>query len=236
MNIISRIINLINGFFSSLVSGAEKKNPELVYESAINKMIVDHRELRKAIASITMLKNKTDSQLEDERARLLEAEACLETCLEDGDDALAIEFIERKEEIESRILYLERDLDKLTRENEDAINSLSQHRAKIDELKREKEFKIAQHKSAQVKNKALDLLNEISVDADMKAIENIRSEIDNEIAVADLNSEISRNSFDSKMSRVKEKSSKLRARQKLDQYKKSKEKNISVLKTTTKNI
>ena len=212
MNIFNRIANLISGFFYSLVGGIESSNPALVYEQAINNKVSQHKKLREAVANLTMLRNKTNSSLEDENKRLEEVELFLETCLNEGDDENSLMLLEQKNELEERIQQLSDEAKLLNAQCEEAIESLTEHRNDIDKLKREKAFKLAQHKAAQLKNETFEQINGISEDADTKAIENIRDQIDNDIAKSNLNTELVSNSSTFKMKKLKNSSSKLKAK------------------------
>lgn len=230
MNIFNRIANLISGFFYSLVGGIERSNPALVYEQAINNKISQHKKLREAVANLTMLRNKTNSSLEDETKRLEEVELFLETCLNEGDDENSLMLLEQKNELEERILQLNDEAKLLNAQCEEAIESLTEHRNDIDKLKREKAFKLAQHKAAQLKNETFEQINGISEDADAKAIENIRDKIDNDIAKSNLNTELVSNSSTFKMKKLKNNSSKLKAKKQLELLKAQQAKTINVQK------
>lgn len=222
MNLFNRIANLISGFFNSLLGGIEKSNPELVYEQAIDNKINQHNKLRKAVASLTMMRNKTLNSLEEERSKLEEINLYLESSLSENDDESSVMLLEQKNETEDRLLILEKEFSIIDEQTNDAMQSLASHREEIDKLKREKSFKLAQHKAAELKNQAFEQINGISEDADSKAIENIREEIDSEVAKANLNSEMNKNSYSFKMKALKTNSSKLKAQKQLEALKQQK--------------
>ena len=222
MNLFNRIVNLISGFFNSLLGGIEKSNPELVYEQAIDNKITQHNKLRKAVASLTMMRNKTLNSLEEERSKLEEINLYLESSLSENDDENSVMLLEQKNETEDRLLILEKEFSIIDEQTNDAMQSLASHREEIDKLKREKSFKLAQHKAAELKNQAFEQINGISEDADSKAIENIREEIDSEVAKANLNSEMNKNSYSFKMKALKTNSSKLKAQKQLEALKQQK--------------
>jgi len=230
MNIFNRIANLISGFFYSLVGGIEKSNPALVYEQAINNKIAQHKKLREAVANLTMLRNKTNSSLEDERKRLDEVEMFLENCLNEGDDENSLMLLEQKNELEERIIQLDNEAKTLNSQCEEAISSLTDHRDDIEKLKRERSFKLAQHKAAQLKNETFEKINGISEDADVKAIENIREQIDEDIAKSNLNTELVANSSSFKMKKFKSSSARLKAKKQLELLKSQQGKTLNVQK------
>ena len=47
MGFFSRLFNVISGFFSSFIGKVEERNPELVYEAAIQERLKKQKELKK---------------------------------------------------------------------------------------------------------------------------------------------------------------------------------------------
>lgn len=223
MNIFNRIANLITGFFNVLIGGVERSNPALVYEQAIDNKIKKHNKLRKAVANLTMMRNTTQASLQEEKDRLNEVESYLEAAMDDGDDDSALMLLEQKNECEDRLQQLENEYETISSQTDEAMESLQNHRNEIDKLKRERNFKLAQHRAAELKNQAYEEINGISEDADSKAIDNIRKQIDSEIAQADMNSEINNGSHATKMRKLKVRSSKLKALKQLEEMKAKKQ-------------
>ena len=94
----------------SIIGRAEENNPEIAYESAIQNKIKKQAELKKAVSSIIHLRNKTEADLKDKKAKLEEIDIMLETALDDGDDEVAVVLLEEKDGVESAIAVLEEDL------------------------------------------------------------------------------------------------------------------------------
>ena len=126
MSIFSRMANFISGFFYSLMGRAEKSNPEIAYESAIQSKIKKQAELKKAVSSIIHLRNKTEAELEEKKAKLEDVDAMLETALEDGDDESAVILLEEKETLEDAVERLEVDYANIEKQAEEAMEALNQ--------------------------------------------------------------------------------------------------------------
>ena len=58
MSFFDRLTNLWKGFLSLWISDYENKNPEAVYESAIEGRKKKYLELKKAVSGIVYLRNK----------------------------------------------------------------------------------------------------------------------------------------------------------------------------------
>ena len=64
MGFFDRLANVWKGFLSLWVSDIESRNPEAVYEAAIDERVRKHRDLKKAVSGIVYLRNKLSNELE----------------------------------------------------------------------------------------------------------------------------------------------------------------------------
>jgi len=220
MGFFSRLGNIISGFFSSLISGVEERHPEAVYESAINERLKKQKELKKAVSGIVFLRNKTEKELEEKEAELVEINAQLEVAVDEGEDEVALVLLERQGELEPRILELRNELENVRRQAEDAMGALNSFREEIKKLKREKEEMLAKAKTAEARIKIQESLDGLSLDADTQALENVRSGIHKRVAEADIGAELEDNSMDRKLAEIKRKTGNAQARSKLAKLKK----------------
>ena len=86
MGFASRMGQLWTGFISLFVGNLEKRNPEAVFEAAIAERIEKHRDLKKAVASIVYLRNKTQTELDQQKDQLADVEAQIPVAVEEGED------------------------------------------------------------------------------------------------------------------------------------------------------
>lgn len=219
MNFFSRLGNLISGFFSMFIGGMEESNPAAVYEAAINERLKKHKELKKAISGIVYLRNKTQNELEESLKELEEIEYQLEAALETGEDDLAVMLIERQDSLQTAIRQQEADLMKVSEQAEESKKALQQFQAEIEKLRREKDEMLAKVETAEARIKIQESLDGLSLDADVQALDNVRSSIHKKVAEADVNSEIANASLDNKLAKLKEKGSSLKAQRKLEELK-----------------
>ena len=215
MGFFSRLFNVISGFFSSFIGKVEEKNPELVYEAAIQERLKKQKELKKAVSGIIFLRNKTESELKEKENALIEIDVQLEQAMAEGDDEVALLLIERKEELEPEVTRLTNELEKIKKQSETSMQALNQFREEIKKLKREKETMLAKAKTAEARNKIEESLSGLSIDADSQALENVRNSIEKKVAEADVSSELNENSLDRKLADLKARSGKASAKAKL---------------------
>jgi len=220
MGFFDRLANVWKGFLSLWVSDIENKNPEAVYESAIEERIKKHRELKKAVSGIVYLRNKTQSELEAKEKELAEIQIQIPVAVEEGEDEAALVLIERRDSLASSITTLRAELEKVSAQAEDAKQGLITFQGEIEKLKREKEEMLAKRANAQARIQIRETLDGLSTDADIKALDNVRESIHKVQAEADVSSEIGEESLDAKLKKIKSKAASATARSQLDEMKK----------------
>jgi phage shock protein A len=215
MGFFDRLANVWRGFLSLWVSDIEARNPEAVYEAAIDERVKKHRELKKAVSGIVYLRNKLSTELEFKERELKDVMHQLPVAIEDGEDEVALLLIQKKDELTTSIESLSAELKKVSDQAEDAKAGLLQFQGEIEKLKREKEKAIAAKANAEARIEIQETLDGLSTDADVKALDNVREHISKLQAEADIGSELQGDSLDSKLAKIKEKAGNASARAQL---------------------
>jgi phage shock protein A len=220
MGFFSRIGNWFTGIMSLFVSDLEKKNPEAIYEAAIEGRIEKHRELKKAVSGIVYLRNKLDTDLQTKTKALAEIQTQIPVAIEEGEDEAALVLIQKKDGLTSSITEIQAELSRVSAQAEDAKKGLVAFQGEIEELKREKHEMLAKKANAEARIQIQDTLEGLSTDADIRALENVRESIDKTVAEAQVGAEIQDDSLDSKLEEIKKKAQSASARNQLDEMKK----------------
>jgi len=219
MGFFDRIANIWKGFLSMWVSDMETRNPEAVYESAINERVKKHLELKKAVSGIVYLRNKLSTELEEREREMRDVMNQLPVALEDGEDEVALVLIQKKDELTKQIEILNADLAKVSKQAEEAKSGLISFQGEIEKLKREKEEMIAKKSNAEARIAIQETLNGLSTDADIKALDNVREHINKLQAEADIGTEVQGNSLDAKLAKIKDKAATSSAKGQLEEMK-----------------
>ena len=219
MGFFDRLANVWKGFLSLWVSDIESRNPEAVYEAAIDERVRKHRDLKKAVSGIVYLRNKLSTELEGKERELKEVMAQLPVAIDDGEDEVALVLIHKKDELTTQIEALSAELKKVSDQAEEAKSGLLSFQAEIEKLKREKEQMIAKKANAEARIQIQDTLDGLSTDADVKALDNVREHISKLQAEADIGSEIQGDSLDAKLKKIKDKAANSSARSQLEEMK-----------------
>ena len=220
MSVFDRALNLFRGFFSSLMGSAEAANPEAVYEAAIEERLKRHRDLKKAVSGIVYLRNKLEAEQETKQKELADVSAQLPVAIESGDDDVALVLLQKKNELEKALADLAGELDKVSKQAEEAKDSLVAFQGEIEKLRRERDEMLAKKATAEARIKIAETLDGMSTDADIKALDNVRENIHKLQAEADIGGEIKEDSLDHRLKAIKQKTGDVTAKAQLEELKK----------------
>ncbi|MFT4975297.1 MAG: phage shock protein A [Myxococcota bacterium] len=220
MGFFDRLSQVWKGFLGLWISDLESRNPEAVYEAAIAERIIKHRELKKAVSGIVYLRNKIQAELESKTKELADIDPQIMIAVEEGEEEAALVLLEKKNELEVSIATLTGDLEKVRGQAEEAKSGLLQFQADIEKLRREKAEMLAKKSTAEARLKIQESMSSLSTDADIKALNNVRESISKLEAEADIGAEISGESLDAKLAKIKAKTGSAAARSQLADLKK----------------
>jgi len=219
MGFFDRLANVWRGFLSLWVSDIENRNPEAVYESAIDERVRKHRDLKKAVSGIVYLRNKLSTELESKERSLKDVMNQLPIAIEDGEDEVALVLIQKKDELTASIESLSAEMKKVSEQAEEAKSGLLAFQGDIEKLKREKDQMLAAKANAVARIQIQETLDGLSTEADVKALDNVREHIQKLQAEADIGSEIQGDSLDAKLAKIKDKAANSSARAQLKEMK-----------------
>jgi phage shock protein A len=219
MSFFTRLANLWKGFVSLWISDIEKEHPEIAYENAINSMIEKYSALKKATAAIIRRREELTERLAAQQKELNQVNHDLNAAVETNQDDLAVVLIQKKNALEASVKDLQADLDLAQKDAESAKSSLMSVQGEIKKLKAEKENMLAKMHSAQARMRIQEQLEGLSVDAEVKALENVREHIKNQIAEANLGKELGETNLDARLSQLRQTSGDVTAKSQLAELK-----------------
>jgi phage shock protein A len=214
-----RLSNLWKGFVSLWISDIEKEHPEIAYENAINSMVEKYSKLKKATASIIRRREEVSDRLAVASKELAQVTADLNVAIETNQDDLAVVLIQKKNQLEKDVAELKADLEVAQKDADSAKSSLVQVQNEIKKLKAEKDTMLAKMASAQARIRINEQLEGLSVDAEVKALENVREHIKTTIAQANLSAELKSTDLDERLKALRAQSGDVTAKQQLAELK-----------------
>jgi len=215
----ARLGNLWRGFLSLWISDVEKQHPEIAYENAINSMIAKYTKLKTATAAIIRRREDIDQRNLKAKTELAEVEGQLAAALDTNQDDLAVVLLQKKNELEKELAELQGDLQVAQKDADSAKNSLLTVQAEIKKLKAERDSMLAKMHSAQARIKIQEQLDGLSVDAEVKALDNVRDHIKTTIAEANLGRELSESSLDARLDALRNPAGDVQAKAQLAELK-----------------
>jgi phage shock protein A len=215
----SRLSNLWKGFVSLWISDLEKEHPEIAYENAINSMIEKYSQLKRATAAIIRRREEISERLATQGKELAQILADLNTAIETNQDDLGVVLVQKKNALEKEVAELKADLDGASKDADSAKSSLIGVQAEIKKLRAEKDNMLAKMASAQARIRISEQLDGLSVDAEVRALDNVREHIKNTIAQANLNTELKSADLDQRLTSLRQQSGEVTAKQQLAELK-----------------
>jgi phage shock protein A len=216
---LARLSNLWRGFLSLWISGLEKEHPEIAYENAINGMIEKYSALKKATAAIIRRREDIEAGLKASRTELAQVAQDLDAAVATNQDDLGVMLIQKKTQLSTDVAELEGEMQASVKDAESAKASLIQVQGEIRKLKAEKDNMLAKMASANARLRIQEQLEGLSVDAEVKALDNVREHIHNLVAESNLGKELQESSLDQRLAQLRQQGGEANARQELERLK-----------------
>jgi phage shock protein A len=223
MGFFTRLANLFKGFMSLFVGSMEEKRPEIAYENAINSMTEKYAQLKKAAAGLIKHRAQLEARIQKTERELDDTRAQVQIAVDGGDDESALVLLERQDQLESQLEEYNNELQQAAKEAEAAKESLRSIQGEIEKLKRERDRVVAQIKDAEARKQIQEQLDGLSVDAEVKALDNVREYADRVRAEVQINQELHEDSLEGRLKAIKADTGSVKARARLAALKKARE-------------
>jgi phage shock protein A len=179
MGLFSRIWNIIMGIFFEGVEKAEVQHANVVYDQAIRAKIERFHKLRDAVGGLEANRIKLESRLGSLKRTLDEVNADLQAAIETNNETLGPILLQKKQELESQIPGLEKELADSVADVSEQMSNLTMAQADIDNLRREKEKALAQAQTDMLRKELEDEISRLSVDSsEIAALDNVRQRLE----------------------------------------------------------
>jgi phage shock protein A len=175
--LLARFAYLLRASFGAFVRRGERQNPAAVYETAIDERARQYRDLKEAVAGILYMRNKLEAEIHERRVEIARLHDDIKQAIRRGQDQLGVSLIEQKQILMDELERAEREQDGVRKEAEEAKQNLVRFRDEIRSLMREKGRMLATLANAQARRRLSEALEGLSVDADMRALEEVREHI-----------------------------------------------------------
>lgn len=218
---LARMYNLMRGLVTSWLSRREQKNPEAVYEAAIRERLTQYATLREAAAGVLYLRAKLAKEVELKTSELLHLRGKLDVAVDRDDDEAALSLISRRDAVTAELDRLANDLTELTTEADAAKKNLLSFQNEIARLRDEKVRMVARMANARARLRLQQTLNGLSLDADIRALDEIRDHINRLVTEAQLSRDAGDTDLERRLGSIREAEANAAARAQLDELKRS---------------
>jgi phage shock protein A len=189
----------------------EKKHPEIAYENAINSMVEKYSKLKRATGAIIRRREDVNERLQKASTALQRVEQDLNTAVATDQRELGLILLQKKNTLTAEVAELSGELQSAVKDADSAKSSLLQVQSEIKKLKAERERMLAKMASAEVRLRIQEQLDGLSVDGEVKALDNVRSHIKDTIAQANLGDELGESDLDQQLQKLRQKSGQVSA-------------------------
>jgi phage shock protein A len=221
MSLLTRVTNHLRGLVAHWLRRRERRNPEAVYEAAIDERVVQYGKLREAAAGVLYLRGKLARELEQRSRDLLLVRRQLEFAVDGNDDDAAVTLIRRRDALVADIERVTAELQDLNKEAETAKKNLIQFQDQIARLREEKVRMIARLANARARLRLQETLTGLSPEADIRALEAVREYVNRVASEVQITQELGDEGLDRRLADIKEAEAVAAARAQLDELKRS---------------
>ena len=186
---------------------AEKRNPSIAYQNSIDSMTEKFGRLKLASAAVIRRRQELEQRLEQRSTELTAVRNQLQAAIATDQDDLGAILVQKEEQLVLEVDQVTRDLAKAKTDADSAKSALLSVKSEIEGLKAEKDRMLAQFASASARTHISDQLEGLSVDAEIRALDNVRTHIKNKVAEADLNDELKNNDLDVRLAKLQQQGS-----------------------------
>ncbi len=226
MPFIARVRNLMGGFLSEWIGRREHRNPEAVYEAAIQERLQRYEKLRQAAAGVLYMRGKLSRELDLRSAELTRLSRQLEIAVEEDDDPVALTLITRRDAVNGEVERLTAELAELTTEAEAAKKNLIAFQDEILRLRDEKVRMAARLANARARLRLQKTLGGFSADADIRALDAVRDYINRTVSEVQLSRDLGDADLAERLGSIREAESEAAARAQLRELKRSRRRKL----------
>jgi phage shock protein A len=221
MRLFARMRNLVRGMLGRWLGEREHRNPDAVYEAAIQERVVQYAKLREGTAGVIYMRQKLDRQSKQRSEELARVRAQLDVAVERNDDAAALALLERRDALAADVDRLGQELGELTGEADAAKRNLVAFQNEIERLRDERTRMLARLANAKARLRLHETLSGLSPEADIRALEEVRDHVHRLVAEVNLVREGGDPALEKRLGTIRDAEAERRARAQLDELKRA---------------
>ncbi len=226
MRILARVSNLVRGTLSHWLGRRERRNPEAVYEAAIQARLDQYAKLRESAAGVLYMRSKLAAEVELESQALRSLNRQIDLAVAKDDDEVAVVLIGRRQSLATEVDRLTTELQALNTEAETAKKNLVAFQGDVARLREEKVLAMARLANARVRLRLQETIKGLTPDADIQALEEVRAYVERLSAEVEVSREVADSELAERIEKVREAEADAAARAELEERKRIKNRSL----------
>jgi len=226
MKFVSRLYNLVRGGLANWMGDREHKNPAAVYEAAIQERLDQYVTLREAAAGVLYMRGKLARDLELKSSALRALKRELDYAIDHDHDDVALALIGRRDVLSAEVARVTEEFAELNREAEAAKRNLIAFQGEVARLRDEKVRMLAKLANARARLRLQETLKGFSPDADIQALEEVRTHVERLVAEAQVSREVNDVELEKKLDGIREAEASTSARAQLEELKRARKRSL----------
>jgi phage shock protein A len=221
MRFFARVRNLLRGLAGQWIGGRERRNPGAVYEAAIQERLDQYAALRQAAAGILYMRQKLARELETKSKEIARVRRQLDLAVDADEDEAALVLIGRRDDLDSEVERLSRELGELEAESETAKRNLTAFQNDIARLRDEKVRMLARLANARARLRFQETLSGLSPDADIRALDAVREHVERLVEEAKMTRDLGGAELEERLGKIRTAEAQAAARSQLAELKRA---------------
>lgn len=160
MGVFSRFTTYVKSVFSSILDRSE--DPGVTLDYAYNKQLEQLQNLRRSIADVVMQQKRLEIQKADLTAKMDRYDTGARQALQSGDEDLAREALQRKQDLQTQLTTFDTQLDQMSAQREKFVAMQERLQAKVESFRAQKEMVKSQYSAAQAQVRIQESVTGIS--------------------------------------------------------------------------
>jgi len=172
-----RFFRAIRGFFNSLLTGAERRNPEILLENAVQDELDNLKKLQVAAARTMAYEKMLTSDAAEKQKLVAARERQARQLASRGQRDAAVQVLQQKQEAQAQLAEIEGRLEEARKNSEEMERAFREQERRYNEVVRERASLMEEHQRSRALRQASEARASVSLSASSRDLEKARQAI-----------------------------------------------------------
>lgn len=172
-----RLLRVIRGFFSRLLSGVEEKNPQLLLENAVQDELQNLKKLQVAAAKTMAYEKMLTNDAAEKQKFVAAKERQARELAARGQREAAVEVIQQKQEAQAQLADVQAKLESASKNSDQMEQAFREQEKRYNDVVRERAALLEEHQRARALQTANEARSSISLSDSSRDLERARQAV-----------------------------------------------------------